>query len=285
MTERMLETRGIRLCTESFGSPGDPPLVLVMGATATMKWWPDPLVSRLASAGRYVIRYDHRDTGRSTTYPLGTRGYDVDGLADDLVAVLDGYGLASAHLVGMSLGGMLSQIVALKAPERVLSLTLIASEFLGDLGFAPPPLSPALLAHFATVATLDWSNEAAVLDFMVEAGRLNSGGRRPYDAATARRVAAGEFRRAHNLQSMMNHATVLAGGAQWYGRTQELRAPLLVIHGALDPVVPHVHGAALARTVPGARLVTLEDAGHELHEADWPTLVESILAHTATPAR
>ncbi|MCP3140852.1 alpha/beta fold hydrolase [Pyxidicoccus xibeiensis] len=280
MTERILETRGIRLCTEAFGSPTDPPILLVMGAVSSMKWWPDPLVERLVAAGRYVIRHDHRDTGRSTTWPLGARGYSVDDLADDLLAVLDGYGLARAHLVGMSLGGMLSQIVALKAPERVLSLTLISAEFLGDLGVEPPPLSPALLAHFGTVATLDWSNEAAVLDFMVEAGRLNASGRRPYDAAFARRVAAEEFRRSSSLQSMMNHAT-LTGGEQWYGRSHELRAPLLVIHGALDPVVPYVHGVALARAVPGARLVTLEDAGHELHEADWPTLAGAITAHTA----
>jgi pimeloyl-ACP methyl ester carboxylesterase len=279
MAERVIETRGIRLCTETFGSPADPPILLVMGAVSSMKWWPDPLVSMLVAAGRYVIRYDHRDTGGSTTYPPGAPGYTVDDLAEDVIAVLDGHGLARAHLVGMSLGGMFSQIVALKAPERVLSLTLISAEFLGDLGFTPPPLSPALLAHFGTSATLDWSDEAAVLDFMVEAGRLNASGRRPYDAALARRVAAGEFRRSPRIQSMMNHA-LLTGGEQWYGRTHELRAPLLVIHGALDPVVAYVHGVALSRAVPGARLVTLEDAGHELHEADWPTIAGAIIAHT-----
>jgi pimeloyl-ACP methyl ester carboxylesterase len=279
MTERVIETRGIQLCTEAFGSPGDPPILLVMGAVSSMKWWPDPLVSRLVAAGRFVIRFDQRDTGGSTTYPPGAPGYTVEDLAEDVLSVLDAYGLARAHLVGMSLGGMLSQIVALKAPERVRSLTLISAEFLGDLGFTPPPLSPALLAHFGTAATLDWSHEASVLDFMVEAGRLNASGRRPYDAALARRVAAEEFRRSRNIQSMMNHA-LLTGGEQWYGRTHQLRAPLLVIHGALDPVVAYVHGEALSRAVPGARLVTLDDAGHELHEADWPTIAEAIIAHT-----
>ncbi|KFE62486.1 alpha/beta fold hydrolase [Hyalangium minutum] len=279
MTERWIESRGIRLCTESFGSPDDPPILLIMGAMSSMKWWPDGLVAMLVAAGRFVVRYDQRDMGRSTTYPPGAPGYTVDDLADDVIAVLDGYGLARAHLVGMSLGGMLSQIVALKAPERVLSLTLISAEFLGDLGFTPPPLSPALLAHFGTAATLDWSDEAAVLEFMVKAGRLNSSGRRPYDEALARRVAAAEFRRSHNLQSMMNY-TVLTGGERWYGRTHELQAPLLIIHGALDPVVAYAHGIALSRAVPGAKLVTLEDAGHELHETDWPTIANAITAHT-----
>lgn len=279
MTERWVESRGIRLCTESFGSPNDPPILLIMGAMSSMKWWPDGLVSMLVAAGRFVVRYDHRDMGCSTTYPPGAPGYTVDDLADDVIAVLDGYGLARAHLVGMSLGGMLSQIVALKAPERVLSLTLICAEFLGDLGFTPPPLSPALLAHFGTAVTLDWSDEAAVLEFMVKAGRLNSSGRRPYDEALARRVAAVEVRRSNNLQSMMNY-TVLTGGERWYGRTHELQAPLLVIHGALDPVVAYAHGIALSRAVPGAKLVTLEDAGHELHEVDWPTIAEAIIAHS-----
>ncbi|GHG71079.1 alpha/beta hydrolase [Comamonas sp. JC664] len=282
MTERMIETRGIQLCTESFGSPSDPPLLLIMGAVSSMKWWPDPLVEQLVGAGRFVIRYDHRDTGRSTTQPPGPPRYTVDDMADDLIAVLDGYGLPRAHLVGMSLGGMLAQIVALKAPERVRSLTLIAAQFLGDLGFEPPPLSPALLAHFATMATLDWRNEAAVLDFMVEAGRLNSSERRPYDVALARRVAAGEFRRSLDIQSMMNHAS-LTGGERWYNRTHALQAPLLVIHGALDPVVPYVHGTALSQAVPEAKLVTLEAAGHELHEADWPVIAEAIITHTRAP--
>ena len=119
---------------------------------------------------------------------------------------------------------------------------------------------------------------------MVEAGRLNASGRRPCDAALARRVAAGEFRRSLNLQSMMTHAA-LTGGERWYNRVHELRAPLLVIHGALDLVVPSVHGVALSRAVPGARLVTLEDAGHELHEADWPTIAGAITAHTGAAHR
>lgn len=151
--DRMIDSRGVRLATESFGTrsptrPGAPApaaIVLVMGATASRLGWPDALCAGLAAAGRFVVRYDHRDAGASTTRPPGETDYTIEDLADDLVAVLDAYDLPSAHLVGMSLGGTLSQMVALDHPARVRSLTLIASEPLGWDGPPLPGLSPAIL--------------------------------------------------------------------------------------------------------------------------------------------
>ena len=127
MSERTIEAGEIELATQRFGDPARPPVLLIMGGMASMLWWPQEFCERLASHGRHVIRYDQRDTGRSTKYPPGEAPYTLDDLADDAIGVLDGYKISAAHVVGMSLGGMIGQIAALKHPSRVLSLTAISS--------------------------------------------------------------------------------------------------------------------------------------------------------------
>jgi pimeloyl-ACP methyl ester carboxylesterase len=142
-----IKNDGISLYSESFGSPADPPVLLIMGAMASGVWWPESFCLQLADVGRYVIRYDHRDAGRSTCYAPGTTSYSVEDLADDAVRVLGGYGIESAHIVGMSLGGFLSQLVTLKNPDRVRSLTLIASERLANTDPGMPSMDPAILDY------------------------------------------------------------------------------------------------------------------------------------------
>jgi pimeloyl-ACP methyl ester carboxylesterase len=117
--EEIVKANGVELCAETFGDPSHPAVLLIMGASASMLWWPEGLCRRLADAGRYVIRYDNRDTGRSIAYPPGQPGYSMDDLAGDAVGILDAYGVTRADFVGMSLGGMIAQIVALKHTERV----------------------------------------------------------------------------------------------------------------------------------------------------------------------
>lgn len=280
MSERLINGPGVELCTQSFGEAGQPPILMIMGATASMVWWPDELMGRLAEAGRFVVRYDHRDTGRSTTFPPGVTPYSIDDLADDALAVLDAHELTHAHMVGMSLGGLIAQLLALRNADRVLSLTLIASEMYGDPGFESPPISPAILSHFDSAGALDWKDEIATTEFLLELWRLSSGSSRPFEADRVRRTAEREVRRARSLQSMLNHARLI-GGAEWYGRTSEIAQPMLVIHGSDDPVVPYLHGHALASATRSARLVPLEGAGHELHTQDWSAIVEAIVTHTA----
>ena len=106
MKEKVVVDKAISLYTESFGDPAHEPIILIMGAMSSAVWWPDEFCSQLAKMGRYVIRYDHRDTGKSTSYEPGQAPYSVEELADDVVRVIDGYGLEAAHLVGMSLGGI-----------------------------------------------------------------------------------------------------------------------------------------------------------------------------------
>src|SRR5689334_6724496 len=124
VTERMIERDGVRLCTESFGDPADPPVILVMGMSASMLWWDEGFCRMLAAGGRFVVRYDHRDTGRSQTDEPGRPTYTGMDLVGDIARVLDAYGIGAAHVLGLSMGGGLAQVLALDRPERVASLVL-----------------------------------------------------------------------------------------------------------------------------------------------------------------
>jgi pimeloyl-ACP methyl ester carboxylesterase len=280
MKNRTITSNGVVLYTESFGDSADPTILLIMGATASGIWWPEEFCDELARRGRFVIRYDHRDTGRSTKGSSGRIDYSVEDLADDGVAVLRGYGLERAHFVGMSLGGFLSQLIALKYPSDVLSLTLIASEPLGPGDSDVPAIDAKVLAHHARSGDLDWSNRALVLDHVVAGRRLLAGSAHPFDEASIRNLAEQDFDRTRNRLVSMNHG-LLAGGEQWFNRLDEVRVPALVIHGTEDPVLNYAHGLSLAKALPRATLLTLKGAGHELHRDDWIDIINAIDRHTA----
>lgn len=142
MAERMIQVNGVELCTESLGDPADRPILLVQGVGASMLWWDEGVCLTLSGAGRFVIRYDHCDTGRSRTYEPGRPGYIGADLLADAAGVLDAYGIASPHVVGVSAGGAFAQLLALKSPNRVRSLVLISNSAAtpGDRELPPPPI-------------------------------------------------------------------------------------------------------------------------------------------------
>ena len=264
---------GARLCTQAFGAPGDPAVLLVMGQMASMLWWRDGFCERLAAAGRFVLRYDHRDTGRSTAYPPGAPGYTGDDMVADGVAVLDGHGVTRAHVVGMSMGGALAQLLALAYPERVATLTVISSTPVAGGPEGLPGPDAAYLRHAAGGAEVDWADP---LDFLLSDCRA-LGGDRPFDEAAMRAFLARDLARTTRPESLPNH-TLIPEASPPAG---ELAAPLLVIHGTADPLFPFAHGEALAATKCSERLVAIEGGGHELHEQDWPVIVDAIVEHTA----
>lgn len=281
MTERMIRTNGVELATESFGDPAHAPLLLIMGGAASMLWWPDEFCRKLASHGRHVIRYDHRDTGRSTRYPPGKASYSIGDFADDALGVLHEYGIARAHIVGMSLGGMIGQVAALEHPSRLLSLTAISTTPVESDEAHLPGSGQAWLQHM-TETHVDWSDRSQVLAFMIEDARLVASTRHPFDAAKAKEFVERDFERSGDYVSAMeNHAKLLSQGPR-RGRLQELRVPLLVIHGSADPVFPVEHGIALAQAVPGSKLVRIDGGGHELHPADWDTIIGAVVTHTTS---
>ncbi|MHB9030413.1 MAG: alpha/beta fold hydrolase [Candidatus Latescibacterota bacterium] len=279
MSERMIIANGVELCAESFGNPAGPPILLISGASESMLWWDEGFCRMLSENGRFVVRYDNRDTGRSITYETGKPRYALDDMVEDVVGVLDAYGISLAHLVGLSLGGIIAQLVAIRHPERALTITLMSSTPHGPEDPDLPPMDEKFLAYFNSASNLDWSDEAAVIDFMVVGRRLLSGSGHSFDEARTREIAAQEFRRARNVTASMNHA--LIASERWRERLGEISAPTLVIHGTEDPVLPYGHGVALSREIPGAKLLTLEGAGHEVHRADWDIIINAILRHTS----
>ena len=267
------------LFTESFGDRSAPPVLLIMGAMASGVWWPRSFCERLANRGRFVIRYDHRDTGRSVSYEPGSARYTTETLADDGLSVLDAYNIESAHLVGMSLGGYLAQLLALKSPDRVRSITLMASECLAQKDPSIPPIDPRVLAYHAAAATLDWADPKAVLEYQVGAWRLLTGSGHSFDEQFIRELATEDSVCTPNPLTPFNHAGLKEPTA-WIDRLSEIKAPALIIHGTEDLVVPYVHGLALHKGLRNSRLVSLRGSGHELHPLDWPVILDAIIEHT-----
>jgi pimeloyl-ACP methyl ester carboxylesterase len=276
---RTIRVDGVEIATEAFGDPTHPAVLLIMGAMASMLWWPDEFCRQLAARGRNVIRYDNRDTGLSTTWEPGKPGYTFDDMADDAVRVLDGYGLAAAHVAGMSMGGMIAQLVALEHPAQVLSLTALSTSPVGVDTSHLPQTTEAYQKHSAEAGEPDWSDRDAVIDFMVKDMHALAGPALPFDTMAARQFVKRDYDRARRFASAPNHF-LLEGNEERGGRLPDLSVPLLVIHGTADPLFPVEHGEALAEAVPGARLVRLEGGGHELHEAHWPRIIAAMVEHT-----
>jgi len=280
-SERIVKANGVDICVETFGRPTDPPILLVQGAAASMLWWEEEFCERLAAGPRFVIRYDHRDTGRSVTYPPGEPEYTGPDLVEDAVGVLDALGVARAHLVGISMGGALAQIIALVHPHRVASLTLISTSPAVPSDTELPRMSEEAGARFAAVPEPDWSDRLAVIERGVALMRASAAPSRPFDEEGARTLVARDVDRAINYASAENHH-LLGGDDPWRKRLGSVRAPTLVLHGTEDPLFPYGHGLALAAEIPGARLIPMERVGHELPREAWDVVVPAILRHTST---
>jgi len=275
--ERFVVSGKVEICCESFGNPGNPPLILIMGATASMIWWDSEFCERLAKKGLFVIRYDNRDVGKSTTYAPGKPPYSTLDMAADLIAVMDAYQLKSANLVGMSLGGMLAQIAAILHPERVKTITLIASGIWDDKPELPS-IDKKILDYHAVAASIDWENKSEIVGYMVGGWRILNGSRHPFDEVRAFSLAKTEVDRANSLLSMFNHSQ-LTGGEELYGKSDTIKAPTLIVHGTEDPVLPFAHAIEMAKVIPDSKLLEIHGGGHEIHFNDWNLIIEAISNH------
>ncbi|MDF9716431.1 alpha/beta fold hydrolase [Nocardioides sp. ChNu-99] len=264
---------GYQLWVETPGDPSAPPLLLVMGANASGLEWPDALVDRLAEHHR-VVRYDHRDTGRST-HAFDERPYALRDLARDLLAVLDALGVDRAHAVGMSLGGTLLQVQLVDHPERFLSATILGTPALDDHE-APGPL-PELLEVWAEMGRD--RPPAEEHEWQLRHARLLHGPDLPFDAAEheerERRIA--EHRGTPSAATA--HARADQRGLE--RDTSAIVVPVLVVDALADPVAPPPTAERLASRVPLARRVVVPGMGHALPAAVVGPLAAAVLEHTA----
>jgi pimeloyl-ACP methyl ester carboxylesterase len=283
--ERIVRANGVDLCVESFGDAENPPLLLIMGLGASMLHFGEPFCEQLAAGGRFVVRYDHRDTGRSVTYPIGEPGYTGGDLTADAVGILDALGIARAHVAGFSAGGGIAQELGIHHADRLLSLTLISTSPGGSGGELDlPGMDEGAAAEFAQLAEPDWSDRAAVATYLFEAERLSASRTRPVDADYLRDLVERTIDRADSIGAASNHNVMEHGDGDPPSALREIAVPTLVIHGTADPLFPLAHGAALADLIPGASLLALENNGHELPPAVWDEVATAILVHTTDAA-
>jgi len=274
--EQILEANGVALCVETFGDALDPAILLVHGASASMLWWEEELCERIAAGGRYVVRFDNRDTGRSVSYPPGRPEYSLRDMADDAVGVLDALRIERAHFVGRSMAGGIVALAALHHAERVASLTLVSTTPRGaDL----PPMS-AEFTRYVGSGGPDPSDSVAVVEFIVGLTKVYSGGSPYYDEGAMRALAERDVGRTGNIASCLTNHFVIDTGDPSDRRLGEIDTSTLVVHGERDPVFPLGHGRALQQEIAGAELLIMEQAGHELPPSLWDSFVPRLIKHT-----
>jgi pimeloyl-ACP methyl ester carboxylesterase len=286
-----VEANGVELVYDTFGEPSAPPLLLIMGLGAQMIAWDEGFCRQLAMRGYRVIRFDNRDVGLSTwfdaagvpditaLFQAGTQGravqipYTLDDMADDAVGLLDSLGIASAHVVGASMGGMIAQLVAIHYPHRVRTLTSIMSTT-GDPAL-PPPTPEAMTLLLAPPP----ADREGYLDSAIQATAVLNGPGFPVDVPQARERAARAFDRGLNPAGTARQLAAVVTAENRRQALQAVTIPTLVIHGEADPLVPIAGGRDTANAVPGARLLVIEGLGHALPPATWTQVVDAIAEH------
>ena len=284
------KSNGIQLEYESFGRASDRPLLLIMGLGAQMLQWDEQFCEALAARGQYVIRFDNRDVGLSTKFdsagvpdlaslmkPGADRSgvpYTLDDMADDAAGLIDALGLASAHIFGASMGGMIAQTVAYRHAAKTRSLVSLYSSTGNP---AMPPASPEAMAVLMAPRPAD---RAGNIEAVVNAALVTGGPAYPVDPAYLRRRAALMYDRSFTPTAAARHLAAVTAHGNRAPRLAAVTAPTLVIHGTADPLVRVEGGRDTAKSIPGAELVEIEGMGHGIPPQLWTRLADMIAAHT-----
>jgi pimeloyl-ACP methyl ester carboxylesterase len=282
---------GIELCYDTFGDPGAPPLVLVMGLAAQMIAWDDEFCAQLAERGYRVIRFDNRDIGLSTRFDAAgipdvgaalaaalqgkpvAAPYRLDDMAQDVVGLLDALGIERTHLVGASMGGAIGQTLAIRHPERLRTLTSIMATT-GAPNLPPPTPEAMAVLLKPTPTSLD-----AYLESYAQTWKVLRAGSFPLDEARDEARARQNHARGLNPAGVARQLVAILASGSRQEALAAVRVPTLVLHGDIDPLVPLACGVDTARSIPGANLVVIEGMGHALPISLWPRIIEAIARH------
>ncbi|HQY15352.1 MAG TPA: alpha/beta hydrolase [Ilumatobacteraceae bacterium] len=287
---RALVQTGMELEYDTFGSPLDPALLLIMGFTAQMTAWDVRFCQILADGGHFVIRFDNRDSGLSTKLdgqvpdvagamaaaladtPAPPLPYLLGDMAADAMGLLDVLGIERAHIMGASMGGMIAQVVAINHPERVISLISVMSQP-GEIEVGQPS-DEAAMAIFSPPPTTREEYIEASPRWLVWASKKYR------DVARTKELAAREFDRSFYPEGAPRQMAAIYGSGRRSVQLQALDVPTLVIHGRDDQLIMPSGGFRTAELIPGAHLLFVADMGHDLPEPLWPLLTDAVLSHT-----
>lgn len=271
-SEVMIKSDGLEFWTESFGDKEKPPIILIMGSGGQGILWPVEFCELLAQQGYFVIRFDNRDTGLSTSFNFETHPYTLLDMTNDVIRIMDYYQLKSAHIVGGSMGGLIAMLLGAHFRERVRSLTLMvttsdmrpALNAFGEstIEYAlPGPHQRIIDAVKKSLGRIPESMEEKVQMFISNA-KINSGSIPP-DEILCRELASLVFQRMKNPDGFMNHFKASMASYDLYAAApQKITAPTYIIHGEEDPIFPPEHGIALQKAITGSTLFMMPGLGH-----------------------
>jgi len=284
MNEQFADLGDITLCYETFGDPQDPTVLLIMGLATQMIGWHEDFCARLAGRGFHVVRFDNRDSGRSTHIkgPAPSVGqlarrskkaahYRLDDMADDAAGLLDHLGVDRAHVVGASMGGMIAQTLAIRHPRRVLSLVSIMSNTGAQLSG-----QPALAVYPVLLKAAPREREAFAEHVAKLYDRIGSPGF-DRDLDEVRDLARLSYDRDHDAAASGRQLAAIIASPKRTKDLGRITAPTLVIHGKADKLVRPSGGRAAARAIPGARLMLIEGMGHDLPRGVWDRIIDGIV--------
>jgi pimeloyl-ACP methyl ester carboxylesterase len=286
MNEQFADVGPVTLCYETFGDESDPAILLIMGLGTQMVAWRDDFCRELVDRGFFVIRYDNRDCGKSTSMEgrppnlreLTTRRiknppYRLEDMADDAIGLLDHLGIQKAHIVGASMGGMIAQHVAMRYPGRVLSLASIMSTTGGRLVGQPKMAVLPLFLSRPSGGKEEYIERAIKLFRAVGSKRL-------FDEDYVRESASLGWDRGVNMAGTGRQLAAITADRSRKKRLQRIKAPTVVIHGKDDRLINPSGGRATAKAIPGARLVMVDDMGHDLPQPVWRKIIDAIVDNT-----